>query len=274
MSVWETNIRVCSHLAKLNVMNIHAWLNENDSLLTGLNEEEVLQFISQNINRLDKRNSLAIRKTNIFYHGNKDKDMIPTYGKGDEFSDYGQGFYLTTIKELGKEWAWSQFSSGLEAYLHTYNFNWDGLAVLDLTDYSAVTWMGILLTYRKLSESSIFNLDTQNIKKFISKYSISTDTYDVIIGYRADDKMFLIAEAFVGNVLSGEGLTEALHSTEKAFSHLTIEGKPQSVPGSYRVKSIQRYNVATSYVHDLINKDANRVKRTLFVDYIRGVQDV
>ena len=46
------------------------------------------------------------------------------------------------------------------------------------------------------------------------------------------------------------------------------------MPGSYRVKSIQRYNVATSYVHDLINKDANRVKRTLFVDYIRGVQDV
>lgn len=41
----------------------------------------------------------------ILFHGTPDKIVVPTYGKGDEKHDYGQGFYLTENIGLAKEWA-------------------------------------------------------------------------------------------------------------------------------------------------------------------------
>ena len=40
----------------------------------------------------------------MLYHGNQDAVMIPVFGQGKSNNDYGQGFYTTPDKELGKEW--------------------------------------------------------------------------------------------------------------------------------------------------------------------------
>ena len=41
----------------------------------------------------------------IVYHGSPNRDIIPTFGLGEEKHDYGKGFYLTGNIELAKEWA-------------------------------------------------------------------------------------------------------------------------------------------------------------------------
>lgn len=41
----------------------------------------------------------------ILFHGTSDEIVVPTYGKGEEKHDYGQGFYLTESIDLAKEWA-------------------------------------------------------------------------------------------------------------------------------------------------------------------------
>lgn len=41
----------------------------------------------------------------ILFHGNLDRIVVPTFGKGEEKHDYGQGFYLSESIDLAKEWA-------------------------------------------------------------------------------------------------------------------------------------------------------------------------
>ena len=41
----------------------------------------------------------------ILFHGTPDKNVVPTYGKGEDKHDYGRGFYLTESLEPAKEWA-------------------------------------------------------------------------------------------------------------------------------------------------------------------------
>ncbi len=36
----------------------------------------------------------------ILFHGTPDKNVVPTYGCGDDKHDYGRGFYLTENFEL------------------------------------------------------------------------------------------------------------------------------------------------------------------------------
>lgn len=41
----------------------------------------------------------------ILFHGTPDRIVVPTFGKGEEKHDYGQGFYLSESIDLAKEWA-------------------------------------------------------------------------------------------------------------------------------------------------------------------------
>lgn len=42
----------------------------------------------------------------ILFHGTPDKIVVPTYGKGEEKHDYGQGFYLTDSIDPAKEFGY------------------------------------------------------------------------------------------------------------------------------------------------------------------------
>ena len=44
------------------------------------------------------------------YHGNKNANMRPKYGKGTSNNDYGVGFYTTPDAELAKEWAYAAYT--------------------------------------------------------------------------------------------------------------------------------------------------------------------
>lgn len=169
----------------------------------------------------------------MLYHGNQDAAMIPVFGQGKSNNDYGQGFYTTPDKELGKEWAYSGFTKGECGYLHSYYLDKTGLEILDLTKLDSMHWLAELLQHRRIDldlDEDVDMIVSDRIEQFLAKYKLNTDKYDLIIGYRADDKYFSYADSFVRMELYRESLDKALRlgnlglqvffKSEKAFERL------------------------------------------------------
>lgn len=141
------------------------------------------------------------------YHGSEKIVKNPLLKLGKPNNDFGKGFYCTNDIEKAKEWACKNNRSGI---VNIYELKEEGLKVLDLTDtkYSVLNWISILLNNRT------FNIDNPialRAKDFLIKnYSIKTNNYDIIIGYRADDSYFSYASSFVENSLSYESLQKAM----------------------------------------------------------------
>lgn len=210
----------------------------------------------------------------ILYHGNKDRNMNPMYGKGDKDNDYGSGFYTTTERELGMEWAMSSYSKGDKGYLHTFILNLNGLKVLNLVELSSLHWVAELFCNRSWNEEDR-EAYKDIIDAFIRKYKLNTKGYDVIVGYRADDSYFTYAEDFVKGAIYRETLEKALRNgqlgiqifikSRKAFSQLIRVGIPEVVPDSYKVKYERRRKAANNqYKMGKKNNPSVRKKESIY----------
>ena len=193
-----------------------------------------------------------ILKNNILtlYHGNKDKDMTPKFGFGTDNNDYGAGFYTTPDIELGKEWAWSDFTGGSKGYLHTYEIDIAGLNILNFTEYDSIHWIAELVSHRNINfNMSNSRIDSEvcidNMRELIKKYKVNTDSYDIIIGYRADGSYFQFAARFVAGTMYKYQLDKALRlgnlgiqvfiKSKQAFSRLKLKSV-EEVPKIYQKK--------------------------------------
>lgn len=186
---------------------------------------------------------LLARDRVCLYHGNKDKDMVPRCGVGSPRNDYGQGFYTTPEKELGKEWAMSCYTGGDVGYLHTYELETKGLNILNLTEYDSLHWIAELLANRTINFDGREALQ-DTVETFLGRYKLDTSAYDVITGYRADDSYFMYAEDFVSGNIYKETLEYALRygnlgiqvciKSERAFKELRVRGAPEIVPAKYK----------------------------------------
>ena len=141
----------------------------------------------------------------ILYHGSQIIIPKPIFGKGKTYNDYGLGFYCTENIELAKEWATNE---GVDGYANKYEIETDNLTILDLSNYSILSWLAILL------ENRVFKLSSP-IEKKGKEYLIQTFTpdykdFDVIIGYRADDSYFSFARSFLSNTISLRQLSYAM----------------------------------------------------------------
>nr|MCR4893159.1 DUF3990 domain-containing protein [Eubacteriales bacterium] len=76
----------------------------------------------------------------ILYHGTPDKDVIPTYGLGDDKHDYGRGFYLSEDIELAKEWAVCR-PNETNGWVHKYELETSGLKILDFQKKDVLAWL-------------------------------------------------------------------------------------------------------------------------------------
>lgn len=210
----------------------------------------------------------------ILYHGSKDRNMNPMYGKGDKDNDYGSGFYTTTERELGMEWAMSSYSKGDKGYLYTFILNLNGLKVLNLVELSSLHWVAELFCNRSWNEEDR-EAYKDIIDAFIRKYKLDIKGYDVIVGYKADDSYFTYAEDFVRGAIYRETLEKALRNgrlciqifikSRKAFSQLIRVGIPEVVPDSYKVKYERRRKAANNqYKMDKKNNSSVRKKESIY----------
>lgn len=212
----------------------------------------------------------------ILFYGSNGLIDKPIYGYGSLTNDYGRGFYLTPDKDMANLWA-SKFSNG---YSITYDLDLTDLNVLNLssnTKEDTLRWIALLIKNRFDDRTKAKN--TKAIEWLNKYYSIDTSSYDVIIGYRADDTYFNYSKAFLKNEISLETLEKAMKMgnlgkqvvliSEKAFSKITrvsFEKIEQSnVYSNFVTEATSRFfelkakgNKNSVYLNDLMEGDGSK----------------
>ena len=215
-----------------------------------------------------------MKKITLF-HGSPDKIVKPSYGKGEDRHDYGRGFYLTENLDLAKEWAVCR-PNETNGFVHQYELDTDGLKILDFQDYGVLVLLAELMKHRAAADTKRYRMLA---KKFIEKYGVNTEEYDVIKGWRANASYFYIAKEFVKDNIDMDILEELLSlgglgiqyciKSELAYSKLReVEDSLQTVRyAEFNEKYNQRDLAARRKMRELVDSDANRVTKvfsTLF----------
>ncbi len=201
------------------------------------------------------------------YHGTPNKVVVPKFGGGDDKHDYGRGFYLTENMDLAKEWAVCR-PNEQNGWIHKYELDCDGLRILDFQEKNVLTWLAELMKHRDAADSKRYRMLAE---KFIEKYGVDTEGYDVIKGWRANASYFYIAKEFVrDNIdmdiledllsLGGLGIQYCLKS-ELAYSrlHEVNEALCEVNYSEFNDRYNQRDITARNKMRDLVNSDANKV---------------
>ena len=203
----------------------------------------------------------------ILFHGTPDKIVVPTYGKGEEKHDYGQGFYLTESIDLAKEWAVCRPNEE-NGWVHKYQLDTVELKILDFQEKGVLAWLAELMKHRDAADSKRYRMLA---KKFIEKYGVDTKEYDVIRGWRANASYFYIAKEFVRDNIDMDILEELLSlgslgiqyciKSELAYSKLhELEDDLMAVQyAEFNEKYNQRDITARQKMRELVDSDANHV---------------
>lgn len=157
----------------------------------------------------------------IIYHGSEFIIENPEPGKGNIHNDYGLGFYCCSNKELAKEWAARKSGHG---YINKYTIRDDRLRILDLTKppYDNILyWIALLMHNRELS-SDLKDRFPRELKYLENKFLIDVSTYDVVIGYRADDSYFLFPESFVRSEITLESLNKIFQAGKLGKQYVIV----------------------------------------------------
>ena len=203
----------------------------------------------------------------ILYHGSPNQQVSPKYGLGDEKHDYGKGFYLTENLELAKEWAACR-PDERNGWVHKFSLDITDLKVLDFQEHNILSWLAELMKHRDAADSKRYRVLSG---KFIEKYGIESESYDVIKGWRANASYFYIAREFVRDNIDVEILEELLSlgglgiqyciKSERAYEKL-VEIKEELTCVDFREFN-EKYNErdvsAREKMRKLVDSDANKV---------------
>lgn len=142
------------------------------------------------------------------YHGSPNIIEKPIFGYGKAYNDYGIGFYCTDVLEMAKEWGVGKDRDG---YCNCYELECEGLQILDLNsdEYCILNWLTVLLQNREFDIPSALALEAKEY--LLSHFNVAYETYDMIIGYRADDSYFSFAQDFINGTISYRQLNNAMH---------------------------------------------------------------
>ncbi|MFR3365993.1 MAG: DUF3990 domain-containing protein [Gallintestinimicrobium sp.] len=108
--------------------------------------------------------------------------------------------------ELAKEWAVCR-PNEINGWVHKYELETDGLKILDFQQKDVLSWLAELMKHRDAADSKRYRMLAA---KFIEKYGVDTNEYDVIRGWRANASYFYIAKEFVRDNIDIDILEELL----------------------------------------------------------------
>lgn len=169
---------------------------------------------------------------------------------------------------MAKEWAVSK-PNDQNSWVHKYELDIQDLKCFDFQEHNILSWLAELMKHRDASDSKRYKVLSG---KFISKYGINLDEYDVIKGWRANASYFYIAKEFVRDNIDIDILEELLSlgdlgiqyciKSKLAYSKL-VEMPDQLIKVEYQ-KFNTDYNErdvnARKRMYDLVNSDANKVE--------------
>ena len=139
---------------------------------------------------------------------------------------------------------------------------------MDFQEKNILSWLAELMKHRDASDTKRYKVLSE---KFIERYGIETEKYDVIKGWRANASYFYIAKEFVRDNVDIEILEELLSlgglgiqyciKSELSYSKLKeLESGLISVDyKEFHEKYNQRDVTVRQKMRDLINSDDNKV---------------
>ena len=207
------------------------------------------------------------------YHGSPNIIDKPIYGYGKIHNDYGLGFYCTESKDLAKEWS---VDYGLDGYANCYELDLKNLKVLNLNKkpYTTLHWLTLLIQNRQCKDKSYLVRDAK--KYLIEKFSIDCTSFDVIIGYRADDSYFSFAKDFLQGTISYRQLSVALKlghlgeqivlKSQKAFNAIRFVDVEKVFANEWYSKKLKREIDAKNKYFS--NTKMERQKGDLYINQI------
>lgn len=206
------------------------------------------------------------------YHGSEFICQTPAFGKGKPYNDYGLGFYTTPNKELAGEWA--TLTTGRDGYITEYTLDTSELNILHLNKQDVKHWLAILMQNRRGNfEEELRDINTA----FCDKYLIDVTTYDVIIGWRADDSYFAFVEDFGLGFLSLENLQKAMRfgdlgqqvclKSPLAFTKIQYVTHHPASAATFHQKAMDRDNEARSK-YRILRKEINARAGTLITHLV------
>ena len=208
------------------------------------------------------------KNTLILYHGSPNKEIRPTYGLGNDKYDYGKGFYLTESPALASEWSVCNPTEN-NGWVHKYTLDVAELNILDFQECDILSWLAELMKHRDADTGRRYKVLAP---RFIEKYQISTEGYDVIKGWRANASYFYIAKCFVRDEVDLDILPELLKlgdlgiqyclKTEKAFQYLKEDVTALQEIDYHKINPqyIQRDRNAREAMYALINSEKNKIE--------------
>ncbi len=185
------------------------------------------------------------------YHGSSKIIEKPQFGFGKAYNDYGLGFYCTDSLEMAKEWG---VGKGQNGYANCYELNCDGLRILDLNGeaFCILHWMAVLLENREFDVPSGLTLEAKGY--ILENFHVDYQSYDAIIGYRADDSYFSFAQDFINGTISYRQLNNAMHlgklgqqfvlKSKLAFDRIRFIGSEVADSGEWYARKMLRDKTA------------------------------
>ena len=145
---------------------------------------------------------------------------------------------------------------------------------LNAEQYCILHWLAILLENRSFDTSSPLSLEAKEY--ILEHFKVDYKSYDVIIGYRADDSYFSFAQDFLNGTISYRQLTHAMHlgklgeqiviKSKKAFENIRFVGYETVESKEWYVKRMLRDKTARREYFDM-NK-GKRQKGDLYITHI------
>ncbi|MCM1321713.1 MAG: DUF3990 domain-containing protein [Bacteroides sp.] len=179
----------------------------------------------------------------ILYHGSKNgiKGGIAPISR--DKCDFGKGFYMGTEKLQPL----TLVCSYENAVLYTVHFSLDELKVLEIP--LGIDWALFVAYNRGLLDSA----KNSNLYKKMKSYA---KDYDVIKGYIANDRMFVVLDRFFGGTITDAALVECLSALKLGEQYAAITHKACG-----KIKIVQTEKLAKEYKNELSEKSAeNREK--------------
>ena len=109
---------------------------------------------------------------------------------------------------MAKEWGVGKDQDG---YANCYELDCTGLRILDLNapEYCILHWLAVLLQNREFDVPSGLALEAREY--LLASFLVDYESYDAIIGHRADDSYFSFAQDFINGTISYRQLNNAIH---------------------------------------------------------------
>lgn len=185
--------------------------------------------------------------TRRIYHGSKHILKTPRFGAGNQYNDFGLGFYCTEYPRYAAEWATGRGDNG---FVSSYSIDIEGLRIINLCgpQYVPLHWISLLFSFR---EFDMFSPSARSAREYINKYfSVDYQGSDCILGYRADNSCFMLAQYFLDGRLSYRNLRNALTSdnsnrqfvlkSNRAFDRITYTGYEPAGSSDYYPEKMSR----------------------------------